>query len=109
MIHRDWLNNNLDLNNRVQRLLARLELGIPANLVELGTRIGRILNRGNYLNLLKKGIETVEQFEDAKQSVLLTCFENNREKLEKAKLALENYSPEKLTIVTPPILPVYKG
>jgi hypothetical protein len=99
----------LDLNNRVQRLLARLELGIPANLVELGIRIGRILNRGDYLNLLKAGIETVEQFENTKESVLLTCFENNRGKLEQAKLALENYHPEKTPIITPSILPVYEG
>ncbi len=103
------INPNLDLNNRVQRLLARLELGISANLVELGTRFGRILNRGNYLNLLKAGIETVEQFEDARESVLLTCFEDNREKLEQAKLALENYRPENPPIIIPPILPLYEG
>jgi helicase len=103
------INPDLDLDNRVRRLLVRLELGIPANLVELGTRIGRILNRGNYLNLLKKGIATVEQFEDSKESVLLTCFENNGEKLEKAKLALENYRPQTTLIITSPILPKYKS
>ena len=99
---------NLDLNNRVQRLLARLELGIPANLVELGTRIGRISNWGNYLNLLKAGIETVEQFENTRESVLLTCFENNLEKLEQVKLALENYRTENPPIITPPVLPLYE-
>jgi replicative superfamily II helicase len=103
------INPDLDLNNRMQRLLARIELGIPVNLVELGIRIGSILNRGNYLNLLKAGITTVEQFENAKESILLTCLENNREKLKQAKLALQNYHPEKTSIITPPILPAYEG
>jgi helicase len=98
----------LDLSSRVVRLLIRLELGIPANLVELGLRVGRILTRGDYFNLLKAGISSVEQFENANEDLLLTCFESNHEKLEQTKLAVENYKPENTTIISP-ILPAYEG
>ena len=91
------------------RLLVRLELGIPASLVELGTRIGRIFTRGDYLNLLKAGIISVEQFESASVGTLLACLGNNKDKLEQAKLALENYRPEERIIITSPILPAYEG
>jgi len=105
----ELLNTGLDLSNRVVRLLVRLELGIPASLVELGTRIGRIFTRGDYLNLLKAGIISVEQFESASVGTLLACLGNNKDKLEQAKLALENYRPEERIIITSPILPAYEG
>jgi replicative superfamily II helicase len=104
----ELLNPGLDLSDRVIRLLIRLELGIPANLVELGLRIGRILTRGDYFNLLKVGISSVTQFENAKEDVLLACFGYNRGKLEQAKLAVENFKPENAVILSP-ILPAYEG
>ncbi|MFA5780335.1 MAG: DEAD/DEAH box helicase [Elusimicrobiota bacterium] len=104
----ELLNPNLELSSRVSRLLVRLELGIPADIADIGFRIGRILTRGDYLNLLKAGINTVEQFENSTENVLLTCLGNNREKLQQAKLALENYKPEKVSAISLPILPEYK-
>lgn len=100
---------NIDLSNRTSRLLVRLELGIPAALVELSFRIGRIFTRGDYLNLLKAGISSIEQFENAGKEELLACLGNNEEKLAQAKVALENYQPERMVIVTSPILPAYQG
>lgn len=100
---------NIDLSNRASRLLVRLELGIPGSLVELGFRIGRIFNRGDYLNLLKVGVDTVEQFENAGKEKLLACLGNDDKKLEQAKLALKNYQSEEMIIVTSPILPTYQA
>lgn len=105
----ELLNPGLDLSNRVTRLLTRLELGIPAAAVELGSRIGRVLTRGDYLNLLKVGVATVEQFEAADEKVLLSCFADNAEKLEQSKLALENTVQQEPKPVMPPILPAYEG
>jgi predicted RecB family nuclease len=77
--------------------------------VELSFRIGRIFSRGDYLNLLKAGISTVEQFEKVGRDELLACLGGNEEKLEQAKVALENYQPERMVIITSPILPTYQG
>ncbi|MEJ0053158.1 MAG: DEAD/DEAH box helicase [bacterium] len=105
----ELLNPGFDLSNRVSRLLIRLEIGVPAAGVELGSRIGRILTRGDYLNLLKAGISTAEQFETADEKVLLSCLGDSTDKLEQAKLALENTSQEEPAPMMPPILPAYEG
>ncbi len=105
----EMLYPNIDLSNRTSRLLVRLELGIPGSLVDLAFRVGRIFTRGDYLNLLKTGISTVEQFEKTGKEELLNCLGNDEEKLAQAKLALENYQPERMVIVTSPILPAYQA
>lgn len=105
----EFLNPGLDLATRVERLLVRLEIGIPAGVVELGSIIGKIFNRGDYLCLMKKGITNKETFEAAKGEVLLSCLENNQEKLTAAKIRLEEYERGEKPLSGTPILPAYEG
>lgn len=105
----ELLNPGLDLATRVERLLARLELGIPAGVVELGSIFGRILNRGDYLCLLKNGITTKETLESTKGDLLLQCLENNQGKLAAVKVRLAEYEREEKSASPIPILPVYEG
>ncbi|OFZ34369.1 MAG: hypothetical protein A3D92_21400 [Bacteroidetes bacterium RIFCSPHIGHO2_02_FULL_44_7] len=105
----ELLNPGFDLAARVERLLVRLEIGIPAGVVELGSIFGRVFNRGDYLCLMKNGITTKEAFEAAKEDALLQCLENNREKLAAAKVRLEEYEREEKPIPGSPILPEYEG
>ena len=99
----------LDLENRMGRLIARLELGLPASMVELGKVVGKTFTRGDYLALLKAGITTVEQFESAKESVLLGCLGNDSQKLESAKRIILANSKETKSLPILPILPPYEG
>jgi replicative superfamily II helicase len=103
----ELLNPGLDLEDRVKRLLVRLEIGIPAGIVELSSILGRIFNRGDYLCLMKNGITTKERFEAAKNEKLLLCLENNIAKLEVAKARLDEYEFEVNTMTIFPILPEY--
>ena len=105
----ELLNPGLDLGGRVERLLVRLELGIPVGVFELGNIMGRILNRGDYLFLLKKGIGTKETFETAKESELLECLDGDADKLTAAKIRLQEYEREEKLARGSPILPAYEG
>lgn len=98
----------LDLENRTGRLLARLELGLPVRMVELGKIIGKIFSRGDYLALQKAGISIVGEFETATETQLLECIGNDKQKLEAAKNAiLAKATAPELQVL--PILPPYEG
>jgi hypothetical protein len=105
----ELLNPGLDLATCIERLLVRLEIGIPAGGVELGNIFGRIFNRGDYLCLIKNNIVTKETFESTKEDILLKCLENNREKFMAAKVRLEEYEREEKPTSSSPILPMYEG
>ncbi|NBV06774.1 MAG: DEAD/DEAH box helicase [Proteobacteria bacterium] len=104
-----FLNPGLDLSNRVERLLIRLELGIPATGVNLGKIFGRIFNRGDYLRLVKNNITTREEFEAANESIILECLEGSTEKLLAAKSRLMEYAVEEKFIYHSPIVPIYQA
>jgi hypothetical protein len=50
--------------------MVRLELGLPVELVELGTLLDTSLSRAQYLSLLERGIATADQFDVAKCVIL---------------------------------------
>lgn len=105
----ELLNPGLDLATRIERLLVRLEIGIPAGVVELGSIFGRIFNRGDYLCLLKNSITSKDSFEGAREDLLLQCLENDQDKLAAAKIRLEEYEREEKPMSGSPILPTYEG
>lgn len=61
----EQLHPTLDLNNRLLRLLIRLEIGIPATLTDLAIITGKVLSRGDYLLLLQNSITSAESFNNA--------------------------------------------
>ena len=60
-----FLHPEIATDNIAERTMVRLELGLPAELVELGTALGADLTRAQYLSLLEQGVMTADQFEAA--------------------------------------------
>jgi hypothetical protein len=48
------------MGQRVARLLARLEVGVPVAVIDLASIAGNQLARGDYHNLLKAGLYSIE-------------------------------------------------
>lgn len=65
-----FLHPLVDVGNVAERTMVRLELGVPVELVELGTALGAALTRAQYLALLEQGLTSPEQFEAADPVVL---------------------------------------
>lgn len=63
-----FLHPEITTDNIAERTMVRLELGLPAELVELGTILGAAVTRAQYLSLLEHGITTADQFEAAADS-----------------------------------------
>lgn len=101
-----------DLGQRVSRLLVRLELGVPGKILEIATRLGKRLTRGDYLRLLSRNIYIMEDIENTEEKILLGCLENNKDKLGYIYNALTSYKSDKGNVsstVTSAILPQYEG
>jgi len=68
------LHPDIALDEVAERTIVRLELGIPAELAELGTILGAALSRAQYLSLLERGIMTPDQFESTETRTLVDCL-----------------------------------
>lgn len=75
------LHPSLNFVERRVRLLARLEVGVPAPLSDLATRIGLRLARGEYHTLLRAGLASIDSVEMATDESLLACVGNDQDKL----------------------------
>ena len=103
-------NPGLKCGDRVDRLLIRLELGVPAPLVVLGTLLGTRLSRADYLALRKAGMDSVERLRIAKDEDLLRLLGNSKEKLRSVQQALrEAEATEPSNLPPDPILPPYQA
>jgi helicase len=60
----------LDLRERVARLLVRLHLGVPSEVLELAELFGNGLSRGDYLNLLNARLNTLASVDVASDEQL---------------------------------------
>lgn len=101
----------VDLNHRVYRLLVRLELGVPGKILEIATRLGKKLTRGDYLRLLSNNICTMEDIENAEEKNLLEHLGTNENKLKDIYNALTHYRENRSNLssaVTSPILTQYE-
>jgi len=58
-----FLHPDIAVGNIAERTMVRLELGIPADLADLGGILGATLTRAQYLTLLEHGVGTPDQFE----------------------------------------------
>jgi hypothetical protein len=106
----ELLHHDLVLGNRIERLIVRLEIGIPAASVELARQTGDQLSRGDYLRLVRAGLTTFETIESANDDTILPCVERQAAKLAAIRRAVvRNKENSGRTISTPPILPPYES
>jgi hypothetical protein len=98
----EFLHPQLDLGGLAERTAIRLELGIPADLVELGELLGGELSRAQYLVLLHAGLGDPASIDQGTPEDLLACLGDK----DRVALVLERVGqrPEAGT-VTAPLLP----
>lgn len=103
------LHPDLELGDRIEKILLRLEKGLPAKVFELAKYTSAFLIRGDYLRLIKANLFTLEAIEQAGDEKLLECIDGSSLKLK----ALRNASTKKKEadndIPLSPILPTYEG
>jgi helicase len=71
----EFLHSGVDMGDIAGRTMVRLELGLPAELAALGSILGGALTRAQYLEILKQGIATPEEFETADLETLAGYLE----------------------------------
>ena len=102
------LHPELDLTERVPRLLMRLELGVPAGAVALARHAGALLTRGDYQALVKASLNTPEAVEASNDETLLTCVGGEVEKVHVVREAAAAIREEP-QLVPAPALSDYEG
>jgi replicative superfamily II helicase len=71
----------IKINNRLNRLLVRLEIGLPAPVTDLGIVTGKLLNRGDYLTLLQSGFSSIQSIMECEESKLSSMIGNEKKAL----------------------------
>jgi len=106
----ELLMKDLDLGTRVERLLTRLEIGVPSSAVDLARLLGDRISRGDYLRMMSKGIGTPEALQAASDETILRCLDNSKGKLDIVRTAVKNWRP---TVAAAgqagPIVPQYEA
>jgi len=94
---------------RLDRLLLRMELGIPSAAVDLERHAGDRLSRGDYLRLIQAGLETPIALESANDDAILACVEHSKTKLQEIRRCVEQFRRDAQKPVHPqPVLPQYE-
>jgi hypothetical protein len=100
------LHPGLDLAEKGTRLMARLEIGLPAGAADLAVHLDDRITRGDYLRLLGAGLGTVDAVEDATDDALLGCLGDDDRKLSDLRVAVRACRDiEREGEPRPPILP----
>jgi helicase len=102
------LHPELDLTERIPRLLVRLELGVLAGAAAVAKHAGTRLTRGDYQELVKANLNTPDGIEAASDEVLLNCLGQDAEKarvLREAAAAIRS-EPEAPAV---PLFPDYEA
>jgi hypothetical protein len=102
------LDTDLNLGDRIEKLLVRLEMGLPSGIAQLAKYTGSSLNRGDYQRLIRSGLFDLESIEKAGDEKLLECVDDSSVKLEEIRKASEKKkeSDENDKFISP-ILPLY--
>lgn len=77
----------LDLTDKIARLVIRLENGIGGNAVELARHMEVRLNRADYQRLTAAKALSADQIDEAKDEALLSCLSGDRSKLDALRRA----------------------
>ncbi len=106
----ELLHPGLDLTERLGRLLVRLDLGIPAAVVEIGRYAGNRLLRGDYRRLADGSLVDASSIENADDRMILACVDNNQQKLLLLRSAAKKLlAREHQLVPAPPLLEPYKS
>lgn len=99
---------DLNMGQRVERLLVRLTYGVPAAAVDLAREAGATLTRGDYCELVRHDLAAIRNIVDAGDERLLAALGGDRQKAEivreAARLAAVRVSsaePVRLPILEP--------
>jgi helicase len=87
----ELLHPGLDLTEQRTRLMARLEVGLPASAAELAVHLGGRITRADYLRLLRAELCTPDALEIASDEVLLEHLGRNDNKLSAVRAAVLAY------------------
>jgi ATP-dependent DNA helicase len=87
----ELLHPGLDLTERQARLMARLEVGLPASAAELAVHLGGRITRADYLRLVRSALCDVDTLEAAPDEELLGRLGNDVEKLVAVRAAVRAY------------------
>ena len=104
------LHPGLDLGDRLQRLLVRLEVGIPAEAVPLAQYAPLRLGRVEYLALIDAGFCNLDALDRASDEALRECIRGDQSRVELLRQAArrERERPP-VSEVTPTDIPAYVG
>lgn len=105
------LHPSLRLEDRLRRLLVRLDVGVPAVAVELASNAGDALGRGDYQRLVQAGLVSIGAIEVAPDESLLPCVGMSREKVQalRAAVGAARRGPPAAVAIPAPVLPAYEG
>jgi replicative superfamily II helicase len=106
----EMVHPGLDLGARAERLLTRLEVGVPPAAVDLATHAGSRLSRGDYRGLLEAGVCSVDAVEKCPDEELLRLLSGSRPKLAAVRAAAASYrAQQEEGAISPPLIPPYEG
>ncbi len=109
----ELLHPELDLTTRYQRLLTRMEVGVPSVAVDIAAQVGRSLTRGDYQRLIRASLCTIEGLEASTDEAILDCLGNDRRGQEKLALIRRGVQTHRRNeaeqLPQVPILPLYES
>lgn len=97
----ELIHPGLDLGDRPARVLTRLDVGVPAEAVDLAMHAGTRIARGDYHRLLKIGLCDPARLDNATDDELLAPLGNDREKLDAVRQAARHYKAAKVELQVP--------
>jgi hypothetical protein len=104
------LKKDLDLKERLPRLLTRLDVGVSGKIIELATHAGNWLSRADYQSFMKSGLSDIEKIEKATDKVLLKLLNNDEGKLDFVRNAVKKHLAQSVQQkFKTPIVPPYEG
>ena len=95
------------MQQRVTRLLLRLELGIQGPMVDFARHARRTLDRADYRRLCKAGMTALEALAESEDSTLLPLLGNDPRKIARVRDAVERWR-ESRHPAPPPALSEYQ-
>jgi len=90
----EYLYPNNMISNKIDLLLARLAIGASAEMAYLGLHTGTKLTRGDYLELMKADLTSLESLEQVGDAKLLQCLSEDHFKLTVIKEAINVMNQE---------------
>lgn len=103
------LHAGIDLHERIERLLQRLDLGIQGAAVDLARHTGRDLDRADYRRLVEARMTTREALEGEDDNALLRLVGNDPQKLAAVRNAVGRWRVARPPAPPPEPLPAYQA